>query len=111
MEQNEDKIFYIDFDEKNSQNINNNNIYNSIFHNNFIAVNNYIFYIIIIKNKKQIEKVKCELNNKEGIKLIYFSKNNLYILTDSKILYLEHENEIYFNNFNINDLNILPGII
>ena len=51
MEQNEDKIFYIDFDEKNSQNINNNNIYNSIFHNNFIAVNNYSIYIIIIKNR------------------------------------------------------------
>ena len=111
MEQNEDKIFYIDFDEENSQNIINNNIYNSIFHNNFIAVNNYSIYIIIIKNGQQIEKVKCELNNKEGIKLIYFSKNNLYILTDSKILYLEHENKINFNNFNINNLNILPGII
>lgn len=45
----EDKIFYLNFEDENLINISNNKVYNSIFHNDFIVVNNDSTYIIIIK--------------------------------------------------------------
>ena len=82
MEKNEDKLFYIDLND-NEKNFSNNKIYNSIFQDDFIAVINSNIYIITIRNG-ELKQKKFELNNKDEIISISFSKNKLYNITKMK---------------------------
>ena len=109
MEKNEDKLFYIDLND-NEKNFSNNKIYNSIFQDDFIAVINSNIYIITIRNG-ELKQKKFELNNKDEIISISFSKNKLYNITKSQILYLEDEKELNLDNLELNKINILEGIL